>query len=223
MQMMSNSVKTAIASAVLLLAATSAHAELTTYTSQAAYLAAVGTTSVDSFDGLGPESLNGFDGPVTFTAGAISYDASVGPISNMFYGASDNDVDYWLSTNNRTDTVTFSNFSTDIAGAGGFFFGSDVFGFSNPAASITISATDSLGGTLSYTITAPTVNSFVGFVSSANLTSLSFTVGDQAGVWPTVNDLHLSVAAVPEPETYGMMLAGLGLLGFAARRKQRKS
>lgn len=30
----------------------------------------------------------------------------------------------------------------------------------------------------------------------------------------------LAVAAVPEPEAYAMFLAGLGLLGFAARRKQ---
>ena len=28
-----------------------------------------------------------------------------------------------------------------------------------------------------------------------------------------------SVAAIPEPETYAMLLAGLGLVGFAARRK----
>jgi len=27
-------------------------------------------------------------------------------------------------------------------------------------------------------------------------------------------------SAVPEPETYGMMLAGLGLMGFAARRRK---
>lgn len=29
------------------------------------------------------------------------------------------------------------------------------------------------------------------------------------------------VAPVPEPETYAMLLSGLGLLGFAARRKRR--
>ncbi|MES2553545.1 MAG: FxDxF family PEP-CTERM protein, partial [Pseudomonadota bacterium] len=27
-------------------------------------------------------------------------------------------------------------------------------------------------------------------------------------------------SAVPEPETYGMMLAGLGLMGFVARRRK---
>jgi len=31
---------------------------------------------------------------------------------------------------------------------------------------------------------------------------------------------NVSVAAVPEPETYALMLAGLGLLGFMARRKK---
>ena len=31
---------------------------------------------------------------------------------------------------------------------------------------------------------------------------------------------HLVVSAVPEPQTYAMMLGGLGLLGFVARRKR---
>ena len=31
----------------------------------------------------------------------------------------------------------------------------------------------------------------------------------------------LSVSAVPEPETYGMLLAGLGLIGFVARRNAK--
>ncbi len=30
----------------------------------------------------------------------------------------------------------------------------------------------------------------------------------------------ISVAAVPEPETYAMLLAGLGLIGFSARRRK---
>lgn len=33
--------------------------------------------------------------------------------------------------------------------------------------------------------------------------------------------LSLAAAPVPEPETYAMLLAGLGVLGFAKRRKQR--
>jgi hypothetical protein len=32
-----------------------------------------------------------------------------------------------------------------------------------------------------------------------------------------------SVAAIPEPETYAMMLAGLGLLGLAARRRKQRT
>lgn len=36
-----------------------------------------------------------------------------------------------------------------------------------------------------------------------------------------VDDISLNVAAVPEPETYAMLLAGLGLLGGMARRKKR--
>lgn len=48
-------------------------------------------------------------------------------------------------------------------------------------------------------------------------------------IYASVNDTYhnnntgffnADVAAIPEPETYAMMIAGLGLLGFAARRKQ---
>ena len=38
------------------------------------------------------------------------------------------------------------------------------------------------------------------------------------GTW----NLSGTIAAVPEASTYGMMLAGLGLVGFAARRRQRR-
>ncbi|MFS2136418.1 FxDxF family PEP-CTERM protein [Duganella sp. Dugasp56] len=35
------------------------------------------------------------------------------------------------------------------------------------------------------------------------------------------SDLNVSIAAVPEPETYGMMVVGLGLLGVVARRRKQ--
>lgn len=41
---------------------------------------------------------------------------------------------------------------------------------------------------------------------------------------PLIADFRIGVgvAAVPEPETYAMLLAGLGLLGFLARRRMQK-
>jgi len=43
-----------------------------------------------------------------------------------------------------------------------------------------------------------------------------------SSVYAQVDNINLSVAAVPEPETYALMLAGLGLVGFAARHARRR-
>ncbi|MBP6901601.1 MAG: PEP-CTERM sorting domain-containing protein [Burkholderiaceae bacterium] len=43
------------------------------------------------------------------------------------------------------------------------------------------------------------------------------TSGSQGGIYNGA----ISVAAVPEPETYAMMLAGLGALGFLASRRRK--
>ncbi|MHA4870603.1 FxDxF family PEP-CTERM protein [Duganella sp. PWIR1] len=48
-----------------------------------------------------------------------------------------------------------------------------------------------------------------------NLSSLKWT---QTSIYVVDN---LNVTAVPEPETYAMMLAGLGLVGLAARRRKQ--
>ncbi|MFS2007850.1 FxDxF family PEP-CTERM protein [Duganella sp. CT11-25] len=45
-------------------------------------------------------------------------------------------------------------------------------------------------------------------------------IGNAGGTYGS--DLTIAVAAVPEPATYGLLGAGLGLLGFVARRKKAK-
>jgi len=44
-----------------------------------------------------------------------------------------------------------------------------------------------------------------------------YTDGSAVRVWVDGTNLH--IAAVPEPESYAMLLAGLGMLGFMARRR----
>jgi hypothetical protein len=201
--------------AVLLLAASAAQADITVYTSQSAYLAAVGNTGVDSYDDL---PISGFDGPLARTAGAYSYQASVGPVSSTLYGAGEGG-DNWLTGNNRRDTITFDGFSAGVRGVGGFFFGSNLFGDYTSSNVMTLTATDAQGHVVSYDLLSPSRSSFLGFVSSGDLTQVTLLAEEQPGVWATANDLHLSVSAVPEPGTYAMLLAGLGLLGFMSRRR----
>lgn len=46
--------------------------------------------------------------------------------------------------------------------------------------------------------------------------------GDRGGIYRGSINLAAAVAPVPEPEIYAMMAVGLGVMGWVARRKQRK-
>jgi hypothetical protein len=58
--------------------------------------------------------------------------------------------------------------------------------------------------------------------SLLNANSIGLVIGDvsrgEYDVFGTVAELH-AVAAVPEPETYGLMMAGLGVVAFAVRQR----
>ncbi|MGO9446680.1 MAG: PEP-CTERM sorting domain-containing protein [Thiobacillaceae bacterium] len=47
-------------------------------------------------------------------------------------------------------------------------------------------------------------------------------LNNSSGNWRFDNVMISGVAAVPEPETYAMMLSGLGLVGFIARRRKKQ-
>ncbi len=59
--------------------------------------------------------------------------------------------------------------------------------------------------------------------------SMAYSSDNTVGSWGTQNGrsagfrTYVEVTPVPEPETYAMMLAGLGLLGVVARRRKQKS
>ena len=199
-----------------LIIATSANADITVYTSQAEYLAAVGTTGVDTFDDL---RLWNYPTPAPRQAGEFAYTVTAGPASPEYWGASDDGEDWWMSTGYSHNPLTFDGFSQDIAGAGGYFFGSWYDGTSLPVDAIQLTVTDSSGTTLTWSLESPDPSSFVGFVSDGHLTSLTVWKDNIPDSFVTVNDLHLSVSAVPEPATYGMLLGGLAVLGAAIRRR----
>jgi hypothetical protein len=52
--------------------------------------------------------------------------------------------------------------------------------------------------------------------NGTNITKVTFSANSDA----FETDNHSYIAAVPEPETYAMLLAGLGLVGCAARRRK---
>lgn len=216
-------VKIALAVAALI-AGAQAQAAITVYTSQAAFDAAVAAmtpalSGTDTFDDIVAGADLG-SGPLARMAGGIDYSASAGPESTGLFGTG-SDSDAWLSTDSPGDSLMFGSFAPGVFAAGMNLFNSDIDGEFLRRGRITLTATDT-EGTSSATIRRRDMStmSFLGVISTTTITSLEVTPFARRGdVWPTVNNLTLA-SAVPEPETYLMMLAGIAAIGFVARRRR---
>ena len=127
------------------------------------------------------------------------------------------------------------NFDPSSPGSYSWTLSFDLTGFSQSTASFSARwATDNSGvvklnGTqIGTSSTFSSWSSFAansGFNSGANtlefvVTNLAAASGNPTGL--RVEFLSSTVAAVPEPETYAMLLAGLGLMGTIARRRKQK-
>ncbi len=205
-----------LAVAGLLAATGAAQATITVYTSLAAFTAAVFNPGVDTFAGLSTDATT--FGPLNRTAGSYGYVATTEP-NNAFFGAG-TPSNPALSPNTAQDRMVFDGFTGGVGALGANFYATNISG-AFISGDIIVTATDA-DGAVTRTITGATVDSFLGFVSnrgaliSASLVSVQPVAG--GFIWPTAENLVL--AAVPEPETYALLLAGLGIVGFMARRRR---
>ena len=188
------------------------HAALTPFTTPASFANAISAPSIDTFAFL---PLDFVASPSTRTTGPYSYVVSAP--SGLFGGGSA--ANPWLSTNLSGAAMTFTNFTGGVAGIGGSFFASDIAGAALAGQSLTVTATDSFGATLTQTLADPGPTSFLGFASNGSLVSLVVSIANR-DAFVSVDNLVLA-APVPEAETYAMLLAGLAFLAGIARRRRR--
>ena len=162
-----------------------------------------------------------YTSPLARTVGSYGYQVTAA--NGLFPGSNAGNV--FMSTNTATDIMGFSGFTGGVSAIGGFFFASNISGAPTSASSITLTVTDNMGSIVEVVLN-PTTTSFRGFTSTGTITSLSVAPTQPIGgfVWPSVDDLTLAqaTAAVPEPATWAMMIAGFGLVGGTMRRRSTK-
>ena len=93
----------------------------------------------------------------------------------------------------------------------------------NPGQAVSVSLDGSLLGQYDVTSTGWTSFSVNALNIAAGSHTLSFGGTNPTKAFDTtafLDNVSMSVSAVPEPGTYAMLLAGLGLLGFVARRRK---
>lgn len=187
-----------LAAVVLAIAATgAAQASFTTYTNQATWSSAAGVTTLEDFN----------DGDADgFTIGTTGS-------GHTGFGISGGRLNDRLVFGTPTTTFTFAGGISafggnwDLAGPGGAGQGLELF----------------VDGTLVGALPNSLAGGFFGFTSTTSFTTLTVKAGHLSGSAETyaLDNVRYAVAApVPEPETYALMLAGLGVMGFIARRRK---
>jgi hypothetical protein len=105
------------------------------------------------------------------------------------------------------DTVSFK-LGTGLSDLGGVLGDSNISGFT-----ATVS-----GGSLIAPL--PLTSSYLFTDLSQGTYTMTFK-GASTGTFPSIYGTFFSVAAVPEPDTWLMLVIGAGLVGFQLRRKQK--
>jgi hypothetical protein len=183
--------------------------------------AGTGTPLIWSSTGTSNVSLN-LPGAQANNAGdpASGYDAATGKYYIVKGGASSGSTDDFSLRSFSVAGETFSSpLSTGLewSSSGSAWFGNQLnFGY-RPGV-------DAGSGNWNLPGAPGNGNVFFGRLNTttgAFTQDVSFTGFTIAGQPVTGPSFGYAVAAIPEPESYAMMLAGLGLLGFIARRRKQ--
>lgn len=178
------------------------------------------TTTID-FDGTGAPCCFVDTSPLTTAYAGLGVTFSgVGSIGGSILNQSGN---FGFNAHSGTD---FLAFNTSVNGMSGV----ENIAFSNLQSDVSIWVANRFGGTVSLTaydasgasvatssITSSSVWQKLS-VSAAGIASVRLT--PQAGIQHYAADDLSFTGAVPEPEALGMLVAGLGVLGVALRRRK---
>ncbi len=193
---------------------------LTVYTDQASFLNATGPVQAETFNALTVDQpANNLDLGAFTAHNSISVDApnlsySVDGTSNLFV--------------NTTYTWADLVFDRPVVAFGAWFAGMNPTG--RPYSSIRIDAAglagygsySHLGSYLPPTAPVGTLQ-FIGFTSSQAFNRIVFEGALCCSSSFAIDNVVYTeaLAPVPEPETYALLLAGLGLMGAVVRRQNR--
>jgi PEP-CTERM motif len=206
----------AVAALALVATASTSHAALTTYSSSVSFADAITAAAPDDFESL---TLEFIATPLLRTVGTYGY--AVSAPEGLFGIAGDPDT--WLGPFSSFDTMTFDTFTGGVQAIGGNFFATNLDGVFFPGQTVVVTVTDSLNATAQLSYTNSELTDFAGFTSTGTITSLTVQIAArQNEAFATANNLILAqvpTAPIPEPATYGMLLAGLGALAFVRRRR----
>jgi len=148
----------------------------------------------------------------------------VGATTTTDYFKISTPVNFLTSTTVNGTTITALQFDIGTANSGvGVATGADVVNFTSAITSYTSTGNIVYG----------TANTVFALTPNVTLTNggLSFTAaegvntGTSAITGVAIHEFNFSITyanPVPEPETWAMMLGGLGVMGFVARRRSRK-
>lgn len=205
-------IQSTLLAGLLALSASSAFATTTTYSDVLSWADEVsGIITTDTFNGYDFTGASGHSFGSGTTLGGITYSTSdqfFGVEKALHYDAAYHNSNYIEWQNNVDLTITLPTYTKAI----GFSFGE----FNGESVTFTVK----LGNGDIYTgVSASNAYSFLGAISDTAFNTLTIS-SDKP--YPTLDNLSVgpAVASVPEPETYGMMLAGLGLMGFVASRRK---